>query len=94
MEIIPIRPKRCSVCKKIININNKSGFCQHHAQIHKNKEKKLKFCHICEEPCCGKLRIEYRKGSIVSFCTYHFNKLNLIRDSKVLRAEIKRLKGL
>ena len=94
MTIKTPRPKRCSICNKIIRQDNKSGYCQYHGQLIIKKNKKLKICHICDEPCSGKLRMEIRKGVVVSFCTYHFNRLNLILDMKELRLEIKRLKSL
>jgi len=55
--------------------------------------KRIDRCFICEEPCCGKLLIEYRKGQLISLCTSHFNRVLLIQDPKELRVEIKRLKG-
>jgi len=31
--IIPHRPNRCTICKKIISHHNKSGLCGHHARL-------------------------------------------------------------
>lgn len=87
------KPNRCIRCRKIIRLNNKSQLCHYHLTLKLSQDKKRKKCHICEEPCSGKMLIEYRKGVLSSFCTYHFNILNSITDLKNLRKEIKRLRG-
>jgi len=86
------RVKRCKKCKRVIREENKNGYCAGCASNAIRTEKKRKKCFICEEPCCGKLLIEYRKGQLISLCTSHFNRLLLIQDTKELREEIKRLK--
>jgi len=48
------RAKKCSVCDKILGINNKSGLCGHHRQMKWKTENNLKKIkkHICIE--CNK----------------------------------------
>jgi len=87
------RPNRCNKCNKIIRQSNQSGYCCGCATNEKKKDKLRKECHICEEPCSGKLLIEFRKGDYISLCTTHFNKLNMIKDTEKLRKRIKYLKS-
>ncbi len=87
------RPNRCKKCKRIIRQRNKSGYCSSCSSNEKKKKKTRSTCHICQEPCSGKLLIEYRKNYNISLCTYHFNKLNLIQDHIELKKKIKYLKS-
>jgi len=35
----PTRPKRCKICKKILRIQNKSGYCSFHHKQYKENQK-------------------------------------------------------
>ncbi len=89
--------KRCKgkKCNRIIREENKSGYCQGCIGNEKNRENRRKICFICEEKCCGKMLIEWRKNQIISLCTFHFNWLLApqFRDPKAARKEINRLRG-
>ena len=87
------RLKRCKHCNRPIRDFNKTGYCcgcrSNRRRIERNRQR----CNICEEPCSGKMLIEVRKGTLWSFCTYHFNLLNSIKDIKDIRKKIKYLKS-
>lgn len=82
------------MCNKPLRSQNSSLLCSYHAPGELNRTKKRKKCSICALPCSGKLLIEIKKDRMYSFCTRHFNKLNLIKDLIELRKEMGRLKLL
>ena len=88
-----IKAKRCTECSKIIDFNNLSGLCEYHSRKELHKKKVRKICHVCGEECSGNMLIRYRSNAVISVCTRHFNKLNLIQSPQDIRKEITRLKS-
>lgn len=90
-NIMPKRPNRCTVCRKIIREKNKSKLCSYHQreQINmKRNKRKLKiteYCKNCGGICCGKLRMEIRKGIYYCFCSNCFGLLQYIPNKDIIK---------
>lgn len=50
-------------------------------------------CRICGELCSGNLNIEIRKGKLDPFCTFHFNRCELL-TIKEIKELIKKNSGV
>jgi len=95
MMVKKIRRCKAEKCNRLIREENKSGYCAGCRANEIMRENKRKTCFICEEKCCGKLLIEWKKNSNISLCTFHFNWLldPKFNDPKDLRKEVNRLRG-